>query len=227
MKKTLGIIGGMGPMATADLFKKVIQNTPASRDQDHLHVLIDNNTNIPDRTAALLEGAESPLPQLIASADRLADAGAEFLIMPCNTAHGFYEPLQEHARVPVLNMIELTIKQLQASGISCAALFATTGTIRTGIYQKYAGTVKLLLPSEEEQAALMGMIYQGVKAGVSDYPAGDVQRAAERLLAEGAQAVILGCTELPLAYEAYGLRFPAVDPTLVLAKAAVSFALAD
>lgn len=225
MKKTVGIIGGMGPMATADLFKKIIMNTPASKDQEHLHVLIDNNTNIPDRTAALLEGAESPLPQLKESADRLANAGAEFLIMPCNTAHGFYEPLSAYAKIPVLNMIDLTMKALKKDGISCAALFATTGTIRTGIYQKYAGDIELLLPDEEEQDALMDMIYGGVKAGKTDFDASKVQKAAERLQKAGAQAIILGCTELPLAYEQYGLDFANVDPTLVLAKGAVAYAL--
>lgn len=94
VKKTLGIIGGMGPLATADLFRKIIEETAAERDQDHIHLLIDNNTDIPDRTAALLDGAESPLPEMVKSAKWLEQAGAEGLLMPCNTAHGFYEALR-------------------------------------------------------------------------------------------------------------------------------------
>ena len=225
MKKTVGIIGGMGPMATADLFRKIIENTPASCDQEHVHVLIDSNTNIPDRTKALLGGGESPLPEMLRSAERLTAAGADCLIMPCNTAHGFLEPLQAQCRIPVLNMIALTRESLKRQGITCAALLATSGTVRTGVYTKYFGDIRLLTPEPDEQERVMDMIYGGVKAGVKNYDASDVQRTAERLLAAGAQTVILGCTELPLAMELYGLDFPSTDPTLELAKGAIRFAL--
>lgn len=224
MKKTLGIIGGMGPMATADLFRKIIEETVAERDQDHIHLLIDNNTDIPDRTAALLDGAESPLPEMVKSAKWLEQAGAEGLLMPCNTAHGFYEALRVSVSVPVLNMIALTGEALTRRGVTCAGLLATTGTVCTGVYQKYIGDIRLLTPDEAGQAAVMDMIYGGVKAGKQTYSAAAVQRVAERLLAKGAQCLILGCTELPLAMEWYNLRFPAVDPTLELARGAVLFA---
>ena len=85
-KKTIGIIGGMGPLATADLFEKIVGHTKAACDQEHLHVVIDSNTNIPDRTAALLHGGADPLPELTGSARRLEAMGADVLIMPCNTA---------------------------------------------------------------------------------------------------------------------------------------------
>ena len=224
MKRTLGIIGGMGPLATADLFRKIIEETAAERDQDHIPLLIDNNTNIPDRTAALLDGAESPLPEMVKSARRLEQAGAEGLLMPCNTAHGFYEALRAETSVPVLNMIALTGQALARRGVTCAGLLATTGTVRTGVYQKYIGDVRLLTPDEAGQAAVMDMIYGGVKAGKRAYSAAAVQRVAETLLSEGAQCLILGCTELPLAVEWYDLHFPAVDPTLELARGAVLFA---
>lgn len=224
MKKTIGIIGGMGPLATVDLFGKIVKNTPAKKDQDHIRVVIDNNTDIPDRTAALLEGGADPAPQMIKSVERLVAGGADVLIMPCNTAHGFLERVREASPVPVLNMIQLTCQALKKRGITRAGLLATTGTIRTGIYPKYFDGVELLLPEEGEQAAVMDMIYGGVKAGVMDYDASAVQKTAEHLLERGAQTIILGCTELPLAMELYALDFPSTDPTLELALGAIAFA---
>ena len=224
MKKTLGIIGGMGPLATADLFRKIVEQTEAACDQDHIHILIDNNTNIPDRTTALLSGGESPVPELRKSAGRLIAMGAEGLMMPCNTAHCFHGDVQAVSEVPVLHMIELTREALEQRGVTCAGLLATNGTIQTGVYQKHFGSIRLLTPEGEDQAAVMDMIYGGVKAGVMDYDASRVQAAAERLLAQGAQTIILGCTELPLALELYHLNFPATDPTLELAKGAIRFA---
>ena len=104
-KKIIGIIGGMGPLATVDLFEKITLHTKAQQDQDHLRVLIDSNTNIPDRTAALLHGGEDPVPQLIASATSLEKMGAQVLVMPCNTAHNFYDAVAGAVEVPVLHMI--------------------------------------------------------------------------------------------------------------------------
>jgi len=226
MKKTIGILGGMGPLATADLFRKIVENTPASKDQDHPRILVDCNTNIPDRTAALLDGGESPVEQMVISARYLQQGGADCIVMPCNTAHGFLEAVQQSVSIPVLNMIQLTCSTLLEQGITRAGLLATTGTIRTGIYQKYFDGVQLLLPNEQEQEAVMDMIYKGVKAGVADYDAGLVQKIAERLLREErAQTIILGCTELPLAMSMYHLDFPTTDPTLELAKGAIRFAV--
>ena len=115
-------------------------------------------------------------------------------------------------------------RELKKRGVTCAGLLATNGTIQTGVYQKHFGSIRLLTPEGEDQAAVMDMIYGGVKAGVMDYDASRVQAAAERLLAQGAQTIILGCTELPLALELYHLNFPATDPTLELAKGAIRFA---
>lgn len=224
MKRTIGIIGGMGPLATADLFRKIVENTDADRDQDNIHIIIDNNTNIPDRTAALLDGGEDPMPQMLRSVARLVSGGADCLVMPCNTAHSFLDRVRAASPVPVLNMIELTCQALKREGVTRAGLLATTGTIRTGIYPKYFEGVELMLPNEQEQQAVMDMIYSGVKAGVEDYDATAVQKTAQRLLDAGAQTIILGCTELPLAMERYRLSFPATDPTLELARGAIAFA---
>ena len=223
MKKTIGIIGGMGPLATADLFQKIVLHTQASCDQDHLRVLIDSNTNIPDRTAALLYNGADPVPELVSSARGLERQGAEILVMPCNTAHNFYNAVQEAVSVPVLDMIRLTVQALSEQGIKKAGLIATDGTIQTGIYQRtFLGTgVELLTPEEEGQRAVMDMIYKGVKAGRQDYDAYAARRTMESLMKQGAETLILGCTELPLAVVLYRLEFPVTDPTMELALGAI------
>ena len=228
-KKVIGILGGMGPLATADLFRKMVEHTRAGRDQDHPRILVDCNTNIPDRTAAILHGGADPLPELTASARGLERQGAELLLMPCNTAHYFYDGVQAAVQVPVLHMIRLTARALEARGVKTAGLLATDGTVQTGIYQQcFADTdIRLLTPDGADQQAVMEMIYQGVKAGRRDYDASRARRAMAALLDRGAETLILGCTEMPLAVRLYGLDFPVTDPTLELALAAIREAGAE
>ena len=225
-KKVIGIIGGMGPLATADLFQKIILHTQAACDQEHLRVVIDSNTNIPDRTAALLHGGADPTPELVSSARNLERIGAGVLIMPCNTAHNFYDAVAGAVEVPVLHMIRLTADALAERGVKKAGLLATDGTIQTRIYQNtFAGTgIQLLTPQGADQQAIMDMIYRGVKAGDMAYDTTGARAAMEALLAQGAETLILGCTELPLAVELYHLSYPVVDPTLELALGASRFA---
>ncbi|MDO4813359.1 MAG: amino acid racemase [Eubacteriales bacterium] len=225
-KKVIGIIGGMGPLATADLFQKIVLHTEAACDQEHLRVCIDSNTNIADRTAALLHGGANPVPEMVKSAQRLASIGAEVLIMPCNTAHNFYDEVAASVDLPVLQMIALTRDALGKKGVTCAGLLATDGTVQTGIYQRtFAGSgIELLVPEGDDQAAVMDIIYNGVKAGDMNHDVAAFRRTCENLLARGAEVLILGCTELPPAFELYHLDYPNVDPTLELALGAIRFA---
>ncbi len=226
MKKTIGIIGGMGPLATADLFRKIVLMTDAKCDQEHPRVLIDCNTGIPDRTAAILSGGENPLPQLAASARKLERAGADVLMMPCNTAHYFYDEVCAATRLPVLHMLRLTAEEIDRRGVRTVGLLATDGTIATGIYERlFEGHgVKVLKPDAEGQKRIMALIYDGVKAGNAAFDAGPVRMVLDGMLAAGAACFVLGCTELPIAFQDYGLPYPAVDPTAVLARAAIAFA---
>jgi len=226
-KKVIGILGGMGPLATADLFQKIILHTKASCDQEHLRVCIDSNTNIADRTAALLHGGADPAPEMIKSAQRLASIGADVLIMPCNTAHNYYDAVKGSVSIPVLHMIALTRDALLSEGVTCAGLLATDGTVETGIYQRtFEGRgIRLLTPdTKEDQAAVMDVIYRGVKAGDMTHDVSAFRRTCENLLSRGAEALILGCTELPPAFEIYHLEYPSIDPTLELALGAIRFA---
>ena len=227
MKRSIGILGGMGPMATADLFKKIIANTRADSDNAHIRIYIDNNAQIPDRTAAILAGGEDPVPMMAESLRNLERCGADCIIVPCNTAHYFVPRLQEMTAVPFLNMIEETAKvcATELPG-KVAGLIGTTGTLRTGLYDnalKAAG-VDFIVPDEACQEALMRVIYDGVKADAEpeSYRA-DMELVVKTMQAQGAQYFILACTELPLAFEALHLPQTTVDPTMALARAAIRF----
>lgn len=225
-KKTIGILGGMGPLATVDLFRKLTEHADVHTDQEHPRVVIDSNTAVPNRTDALLHGGPSPVPEIVNSIRRLERIGAEVLILPCNTSHCFFDELQSAASVPILHMIALTRDALTARGVRRAGLLATDGTVQTGVYRRtFDGSgVELLTPEGDDQAAVMGVIYDGVKSGDLAYDTAAFRRACEGLLARGAETLILGCTELPLAFELYHLDYPAVDPTLELALGALRFA---
>lgn len=225
MKKTIGIVGGMGPLATCDLFRKIVEVTDAKSDQEHVRVCIDNNTEIPDRTAAILSGGKDPVPEMVKSAVRLQGMGADVLIMPCNTAHYFYDRLIPFVDTPFLNMIEETAKEIKRRGIKKVGLLATDGTCRSGVYRNVfdAMGIEMCTPSPDNQKSVMDVIYQGVKAGNLSIDLSGFYEAMEELFAGGAEILVLGCTELPVAFELFHIDRPNIDPTLVLAKAAVGF----
>ncbi len=223
MTKTIGIVGGMGPLATADLFTKIIHRTKAAKDQDHIHVLIDSNPAVPDRTAAILHGGEDPTPILLQSCKNLEAMGADLLLMACNTAHYFYDRLQPALHIPMLHMPRETAHAARKMGYQKVALLATDGTVQSGVYgQAFAQSgVELLLPDPAGQKAVMSLIYDCVKAGLPRFDTGPVVDAIRRLQAAGAQAMVLGCTELPLAFQQFDLPGNPLDPTEVLARRAV------
>lgn len=227
MKKTIGILGGMGPMATADLFRKITALTDAAGDNGHIRVYIDSNASIPDRTAAILSGGEDPVPAMADALEKLERCGADCVVMPCNTAHYFLPRLEPLTELPFLSMIEVSAEACRARFPGkTVGILATTGTLSAGLYQDAlsAGGVPFLVPEEPERAALMEVIYQGVKAGA---PPSRYREAflsvTEGLTDRGAACFLLACTELPLAVRALGLELPCVDPTEELAKEAIRF----
>ncbi len=225
MSKTIGIIGGMGPLATCDLFRKIIEQTDANCDQEHIRVLIDNNTNIPDRSASILGRGEDPVEQMVLSARGLCAMGADVLIMPCNTAHYFHSQIANAVEIPLLHMIDETAKVVHNMGIRHVGLLATDGTIQSGVYARAFAEreIQMSVPSEENQKAVMEMIYDGVKAGNYSLDTSHFCRTMDELLDSGAQTLILGCTELPIAFQMFGFDRPSVDPTKILAAAAIRY----
>lgn len=227
MGKTIGILGGMGPLATADLFRKITCLTKADCDNDHIRVYIDSNARIPDRTAAILAGGTDPVPEMTSALRHLEACGADCIIMPCNTAHYFLPQLQAKTEIPFLSMLSATAKTCAAKFPGkTAAVLGTKGTLATGLYDRALETesVRFLLPEETERDELMRLIYDVVKASKPLLPETEAWRALlDGLRARGADYFILGCTELPILADTLPVSGPFVDPTAELAKAAIRF----
>lgn len=223
MKKTVGIIGGVGPLATADLFRKIILATDARSDQEHLHVIVDSDPSVPDRTEAILHGGEDPAPYLIRSARRLETAGAEVLAMPCCTGHVFLDRVRRETGMHIADMLRETAAYLARKGVKRAGLLATDGALAAGLFERelaQAG-IDVLKPTLEEQAAVTDMIYNTVKAGRTDRDPGDFIAAVNAIYARGAGIIVAGCTELPMAFDRYCPGLAYADPTAILARAVV------
>lgn len=223
MKKAIGIIGGMGPMATCDLMKKIIENTDAACDQEHIRLYVDSNTNIPDRTAAILRGGADPRPALTQSAVKLQAMGADLLVMPCNTAYYFVEDLRKAVDIPVLNMQHETADELCRQGITTVAVLATDGTVQSGLYDRALKNVGItpVYPDKNEQKLVMSVIYDYVKAGKDYRDVDKIHAMVEHLRSQGVQGLVLGCTELPIAFAPWKVSLPTFDPTLILARTAI------
>ena len=222
MKKIVGIIGGMGPEATADFYMRLVKRTPAGRDQDHLHVIMDGNAAIPDRTESFLNESTATMVAVVESALRLEQMGAEILAMPCNSAHLWYDGIVSQLTVPLLNMVEEVFAAIREAGLRTVGLLATAGTLQSGLYERYAGDVNLLVPNDDERGRIHETVY-AVKAGV-----GADEGEGKEVLFEiingyrkrGAEGVILGCTEIPLLISRKDLPdFPVFDSTDILVEA--------
>lgn len=222
--KTLGILGGMGPMATVDFYKKVVSMTAVRHEADHLHIIIDSNPHIPDRTKYILGDGKSPKVHMIKSLLKLEALGAEIIVMPCNTAHYFYNELIEYSEVPFLNMIHETANYLMQlpQMPKKVGLLATTGTYASGIYSKMLGNCPfdLVIPEEPTQKSIMQLIYK-VKSGNLKSEQKLVNSIYEYFMKKNVEALILGCTELPIVFEQFGFQENVIDPTAILARAAI------
>ena len=220
-KKVLGVIGGVGPMATVDFYRKVIELTDAACDQEHIHILIDSNSQVPDRTKSILAGDDLPVACLSDSIRRLEAAGADLLVMTCNAAHFFFDELQKISSVPFLNMIELTAQEAKRLGFSSVGLLAVDGTLYSGIYERACEKKGLTVvkPDEDGQRKVMNLIYREVKAGRPTHPEA-LSEALANMEKRGAQGFILGCTELPLVFSDCQDRC-FIDPTHVLARESI------
>lgn len=227
-EKVIGILGGMGPEATLDCFKKIIKNTPAGKDQDHLRIIIDSNPKIPDRTAAILGTGPSPLPLLLEGCRTLQQAGADFIIMPCISAHFFQEELRQQITLPFVSIFDVvaTIISHNHKKIKTVGLLGTTGTIRGGLFQKRLREegIETVLCDSKVQDQVMAAIYdiKKVRADRSrEAVTASLSAAAQVLVDSGAQGIIAGCTEIPLALSTADVTVPYFDSLLILARAAI------
>ena len=225
--KIIGIIGGMGPLATVHLFERIVLRTKAEKDQDHIRILIDNNTKIPDRTLAILGNEESPVNELVNSAKMLENSGADFLIMPCNTAHYFIEEIKKNISIPFFNMPEEAVKHTydKYAKDAVVGIMATDGTIKTKIYEKYyAGLgIKTVVPIKT-QGKIMEFIYDVIKKGNYDAGTSLFFECEDELKELGANVFLLGCTELSSAQYIYKLEGNFINPMEILAETSIIFA---
>ena len=219
----LGVLGGMGPLATADFFHKLIDAAGAERDEQNIPTLIHSVPQLPSRPAAILRGGESPLPALLNARDRLLGAGATMLAMPCNTAHHWYDDLRRGLDVPFLHIVDAVAAELPPQALKLG-IIATAATLATRIYEvRLADGIEWLRPTaaQFEQAVQPGI--DAVKGNSAAAGGRLLEPVVADLLGRGAACVVLACTELPVALDAIAspLRDHCVDSTAALARTCV------
>ena len=227
--KTVGVIGGLGPAATLDFFDRILKRTNAVRDQDHLRVIIDNNTKLPDRNAFAKGEGPSPAIAIAQTARGLQDAGADFIVMACNTAHAYEAEIRDAITVPFLSMIDETVAAVSELKPSHAGVLAGDACLAARLYQdglKQSGIEPVLL-NTDSQRTFMELLYR-IKAGDT----GEVVRRsmatlARKLEAQGAEVLIAGCTEIPLVMSQDDVEAELVSSTDVLVERTIVFAGAE
>lgn len=226
----IGILGGMGPLATADLYQKIIEITPAASDQEHIPVVIYADPRVPDRTEALLRDGEDPTPWLVHGARTLSGMGADFIVMPCNTAHAFLDGIQPAVDKPIVSMIDAAADEIVKDHpeAGTVGLLATSGTIQSGIYQR-ALTIRgldVIVSDDDIQRRCVMAAIREVKAGRAGKAATALlTEAAQHLTERGADVLLAACTEIPVVFQQRHTETPLVDATGALARIAVATAL--
>ncbi len=230
-KGLLGVLGGMGPLATVDFMHKVLAATPVARDQDHVPMVVSCIPQVPDRTAAFRGEGESPLDAMITCGRRLLSAGAGMVLIPCNTAHLWYDEIQAALGVPMLHLVDAALGDVlqHTDGSRHVGLLATDATLASGLYVNrtpLAGrTIRWLLPTARAMSECVMPGIEAVKAGQVGLGSTLLSAAAQALVRRGAGAIVLGCTEIPLALDASRAGCPVVDATDALARRAVEWSM--
>ncbi|WCG84569.1 aspartate/glutamate racemase family protein [Pectobacterium sp. A5351] len=227
----IGVLGGMGPLATVDLLHKIIEETPASRDQDHVPVVVWNVPQIPDRQQALAGTGESPLPTLLHAIRQLNCLSVSHIVVPCNTAHHWFDALAEASHAPLVHIADTTLHAIAQSlemkqTPHKMGLIATHGTLNAGWYQqRFAAQLEAetVVPNEQEMTTLFVPGCYAVKRGELRQGGRLLDQLAEQLVVRGAECLVLACTEVPPALEVVSSRWRdiSIDPTRALAQACV------
>ena len=223
MMKTLGVIGGLGQMASAYFMQLLTQMSDAQTDQDHMDILMYSRPSIPDRTSYIIgDSKENPVPDMVMAGKKLKEMGADILAIPCITAHYFHEELEDGIGLPIIHAVEETISCLEEKEVTQVGILATDGTIQSGLFQnafKQRG-VWPILPEAGSQKRVMEIIYHQIKAGKS-VDMESFYQISEEMSGHGAQVILLGCTELSLIKRDYDLPAGYLDVMEVLARKAV------
>jgi len=225
-EKIIGILGGMGPEATVDIFKKIVKLTKAEKDQDHFRIIIDNNPKIPDRTASIRNGDLKIVEYLCKTAKNLQRAGADFIIIPCNTAHYFVKDIEKVINIPIINMIKETVNAVKEAKIDIVGILATDGTIKTGLYQNEFSKIGIncVIPDYQSQKNIMNIISLVKKGFEKKLISKNLLYETKKLIEKKIDGIILGCTEIPLVFPYNDIKLPVFDATTILAKSAIKYA---
>jgi aspartate racemase len=228
-ERVLGVLGGMGPLASAQFMVRLTQLTPAARDQDHIPAVLWSDPRVPDRTVGRLAGGADPLPWLLRGIEGLRHAGCGAIAIPCNTAHGWYDAMQAAAGVPILHIVDAAAAELRRIGVrgGTIGVMGTAATLAMRLYQDRLGALgwDCLVPDDAEMARRVSPAIALVKANRVAEAYGPLTEAARGLAARGAAAVVLGCTEIPLGIQAGPPPdMPIVDTIDGLARAAIAWA---
>ena len=223
----IGVFGGMGPAATVDFMDKLVQLTPARRDQDHLPVIVASLPHVHDRSRAILGTGPDPLPQLLAGIDFLNQAEVGVVAIPCNSSHHWYAQMSERSKAPILHIAQACVAAV-AEKADRVAIFATRGALASGFYQQALAQrgIEFLVPPPDGAQHQVDDCIRHVKAGDLAEGAASLDRALQWARGERAGAVIMGCTEIPIvARRAAAQDLQLVDSTLELARVTVNYAL--
>lgn len=200
--KILGVLGGMGPLATADFLRVLANRTPAKRDQDHPRMILYSCPEIPDRTKCILEGNPAPLTYLKEGLTKLKEWGADVYAVPCNTSHFFLDQIVNEIELPLVHIIDETINQAKKASPSGAWLMATKGTLKTNLYEMHGNkqSYTFFRPDDEQQRRV-DKIIDLVKSGQLEESGDEMKAVCDFLWKEAQLPIIAACTELPLAFE--------------------------
>jgi aspartate racemase len=228
--KVIGILGGMGPEATIRLFETIVKLTPAGRDQDHLQIIVNNNPRIPDRTESILNADRSIVSDLVDAAVVLERAGAEFIAMPCNTAHYYFADLVKLVKLPVINMIDEVAEKVRQtlSGSPRVGVLSTTGTYVSRVYQDVfqAHGIAVIETPEVIQTDVMKAVMKikSIDQEEKNQARELLLHAGNLLVEQGAEGLVLGCTEIPLVIDEDDFEVPVFDSLQILAEKTLDYA---
>lgn len=219
----LGILGGLGPLSSAYFYEMITEHTKASRDQDHIDIILSSRATTPDRTAFILgKSDEDPVPYMVEDAQRLERYGADAIVIPCNTAHYFIDEVRQSVSVPVPSIITETVSHIKRCGYNKVAILATEGTVQSGSYQAELERHGLswAVPDANGQSVITDIIYGDVKSGRVPEPE-KLYSVADPMFEAGCNCAILGCTELSLLKRQFRQDKRYVDSLEVLAACAI------
>ena len=229
--KVLGVLGGMGPLASAHFMARLTLLTPAARDQDHIPAVLWSDPRIPDRGEAMQPGGADPMPMLLRGIEGLKQAGCGAIVIPCNTVHAWYDRMVAAAGIPMPHIVDAAAQDLGRNGIGpgLIGLMATPTTLRIRLYQQRLASLgwECIEPTETQMTRLVSPAIALVKANRVAEAYEPLAEVANDLAARGAKAVVLGCTEIPLGIQAGPmdrLKAPVIDTIDALARAAIAWA---